>query len=159
MFAFEKNIKEFGDIGERIKNVFDIPENWPNKTTRRRKEIIELARTKLIPIKRKLEDLHEKHYRAALSAEVVLQNLYVFGLVADISRKLKEYKDENNLMLLADAPKFLNGVIQDSDTPFIYEKVGSFYKNYLIDEFQDTSAMQWKNFLPLLINSMDQGLP
>ena len=89
----------------------------------------------------------------------MLQNLYVFGLVADISRKLKEYKDENNLMLLADAPKFLNGVIQDSDTPFIYEKVGSFYKNYLIDEFQDTSAMQWKNFLPLLINSMDQGFP
>ncbi|HYI76692.1 MAG TPA: 3'-5' exonuclease, partial [Chryseolinea sp.] len=158
-FAFEKNIKEIGEIGERIKNLFDVPENWPSKTTRLRKEIIDLARTRLIPIKRQLVDLHEKYYRASLSAEVVLQNLYVFGLVADISRKLKEYKDENNLMLLADAPKFLNGVIQDSDTPFIYEKVGSFFKNYLIDEFQDTSAMQWKNFLPLLINSMDQGYP
>ena len=159
MFAYEKNIKEFKTPSDRIQNVFDIAENWPNKNTRRRSEIIELARTKLIPIKRKLVELHEKYYRAALSAEVVLQNLYVFGLIADISRKLKEYKDENNLMLLADAPKFLNGVIQDSDTPFIYEKVGSFYKNYLIDEFQDTSAMQWKNFLPLLINSMDQGHP
>ena len=159
MFAYEKNIKDFNEVKDRIQNFFDVAENWPNKSTRRRNEIIELARTKLIPIKRKLVELHEKHYRAALSAEVVLQNLYVFGLVADISRKLKEYKDENNLMLLADAPKFLNGVIQDSDTPFIYEKVGSFYKNYLIDEFQDTSAMQWKNFLPLLINSMDQGFP
>ena len=123
-----------------------LPKIGPARAQARRNEIIELARTKLIPIKRKLVELHEKYYRAALSAEVVLQNLYVFGLIADISRKLKEYKDENNLMLLADAPKFLNGVIQDSDTPFIYEKVGSFYKNYLIDEFQDTSAMQWKNF-------------
>nr|WP_276369003.1 UvrD-helicase domain-containing protein [Chryseolinea sp. H1M3-3] len=159
MFAYQKNIKEFKPPSDRIKNVFDVPENWPSKTSSRRNNIIEIARTRLIPIKRQLVEIFEKHYTTALSAEVVLQNLYVFGLVADISRKLKEYKDENNLMLLADAPKFLNGVIQDSDTPFIYEKVGSFYNNYLIDEFQDTSAMQWKNFLPLLLNSMDQGYP
>lgn len=57
--------------------------------------------------------------KQGLSAELVLNNFYAFGLIADISRKLKEYKEQNNLMLLADAPKFLNGVIQDSDTPFI----------------------------------------
>ncbi|NJN42898.1 MAG: UvrD-helicase domain-containing protein [Flammeovirgaceae bacterium] len=95
----------------------------------------------------------------ALSAEVALNNFYAFGLVTDIARKLREYKDQNNLMLLADAPQFLNGIIQDSDTPFIYEKVGSFYKNYLIDEFQDTSGFQWANFKPLLMNSLDQGFP
>ncbi|HEX6225522.1 MAG TPA: UvrD-helicase domain-containing protein, partial [Chryseolinea sp.] len=157
-FALEKTVKDI-EVGDRIRGLFDVPENWPSKTTRRRAEIIEIARTTLIPIKRQLVDYYEKHYRKAVSIDVVLQNLYVFGLIADISRKLKEYKDENNLMLLADAPKFLNGVIQDSDTPFIYEKVGSFFKNFLIDEFQDTSAMQWKNFLPLLTNSMDQGYP
>lgn len=157
MFAHQKNLKAFKPFSTRITDFFDVAENWPNKASSRRKEIVELAREKLIPIKRRLCEAYDKDYKTALSAEVVLQNLYVFGLVADISRKLKEYKEENNLMLLADAPKFLNGVIQDSDTPFIYEKVGSFYKNYLIDEFQDTSAMQWKNFLPLLINSMDQG--
>ena len=155
-YASRNSIKGIDKLSTRIKDYFDVAENWPNKSTPRRSAVIEVA-TKIIPIKRELIDLHEKHHRAALSAEVVLQNLYVFGLVADISRKLKEYKAENNVMLLADAPKFLNGVIQDSDTPFIYEKVGSFYRNYLIDEFQDTSAMQWKNFLPLLVNSMDQG--
>lgn len=157
MFASEKSLKDFKPIGERVKNLFDVAENWPSKNSSRRREIIHLAHTTLIPLKRKIIELYDKNYREALSAEIVLQNLYVFGLITDISRKLKEYKEENNIMLLADAPKFLNGVIQDSDTPFIYEKVGSFYKNYLIDEFQDTSAMQWKNFLPLLVNSMDQG--
>jgi len=157
MFANEKSLKEFKPPGDRILNYFTTAKNWPSKTSERTREIIELAEVKLIPILKELVSLFQKHFQKSLSAEIVLQNLYVFGLVADISRKLKEYKDENNLMLLADAPKFLNGVIQDSDTPFIYEKVGSFYKNYLIDEFQDTSSMQWKNFLPLLVNSLDQG--
>lgn len=156
-YAFEKNLRELGPASNRIANEFTIAKNWPNKSSFRAKEIMEVAESKLIPIIKELISLYENDFQKTLSADVVLQNLYVFGLVADISRKLKEYKDENNLMLLADAPQFLNGVIQDSDTPFIYEKVGSFYRNYLIDEFQDTSSMQWKNFLPLLINSLDQG--
>ena len=155
-YANANGLKSIAEPSTRITEYFDDAENWPQKKTPRRRTVTDLA-TKLIPLKRQLTDLYDKHFAAALSAEVVLQNLYVFGLIADISRKLKEYKAENNVMLLADAPQFLNGVIQDSDTPFIYEKVGSFYRNYLIDEFQDTSAMQWKNFLPLLVNSMDQG--
>ena len=159
LFAFEKNLKEFKEIKDRVRNHYTTAENWPGKTAAHPREIIHLAEHELIPIIYEIISLFDNEHKKSLSAEVILQNLYVFGLVADISRKLKEYKDENNLMLLADAPKFLNGVIQDSDTPFIYEKVGSFYKNYLIDEFQDTSSMQWKNFLPLLVNSLDQGYP
>ena len=121
--------------------------------------MVALARDQFVPCLEKILNAFELKYKKALSAEVALQNMYVFGLITDISRKLKEYKDENNLMLLADAPKFLNGVIRDSDTPFIYEKVGSFYKNYLIDEFQDTSGLQWQNFQPLIVNSLDQGYP
>lgn len=157
-YVNRNSVKGIPEPSGRIKEYFDNADNWPHKSTTRRKDVLDVA-AKIIPIKRKIVDLYENQLSPALSAEVVIQNLYVFGLVADISRKLKEYKAENNVMLLADAPKFLNGVIQDSDTPFIYEKVGAFYRNYLIDEFQDTSAMQWKNFLPLLVNSMDQGYP
>lgn len=157
MFASQKDLKEFKEPTDRIRNQFTSANIWPSKTTSRAREIITVAETTIIPILNEMISLYDNHYVKSLSAEVALQNMYVFGLVADISRKLKEYKDENNMMLLADAPKFLNGVIQDSDTPFIYEKVGSFFKNYLIDEFQDTSSMQWKNFLPLLSNSLDQG--
>jgi ATP-dependent exoDNAse (exonuclease V) beta subunit len=155
-FAYGRTVKH-PEIKPRVRNEFTIAKNWPGSKMSNPKKMIEVAERELAPIVRDLIQLYDEHYKKALSADIVLQNLYVFGLVADISRKLKEYKDENNLMLLADAPKFLNGVIQDSDTPFIYEKVGSFYKNYLIDEFQDTSSMQWKNFLPLLSNSLDQG--
>ncbi|MBT1704125.1 UvrD-helicase domain-containing protein, partial [Chryseosolibacter indicus] len=156
-FAFEKNISKIKSPGERIRNHFTQPQKWPSKTTRHNATIQRVAGDKLVPLLETILDVYDTSIKQALSAEVALKNLYVFGLITDISRKLKEYKDENNLMLLADAPKFLNGVIQDSDTPFIYEKVGSFYRNYLIDEFQDTSGMQWKNFQPLIVNSLDQG--
>lgn len=152
-------VKDFDEDakGKRAETDYQDSANWPAKDSPRRAAIVALANAKLLPLLNEILAYRRKHYSAALSAEAALNNFYAFGLIADISRKLKEYKDENNLMLLADAPKFLNGVIQDSDTPFIYEKVGSFYRNYLIDEFQDTSGLQWKNFFPLLVNSLDQG--
>ena len=155
------DVKEFDKEGKgsRPESVFQDPINWPNKDTSHKTLILKLAKDKLIGILNEILIYRNENYKLALSAEVALNNFYAFGLIADISRKLKDYKDENGIMLLADAPRFLNGVIQDSDTPFIYEKVGSFYRNYLIDEFQDTSGLQWKNFFPLLTNGLDQGFP
>lgn len=144
-------------LGKRPLGDYQISKNFPGKDTKHAGLMMRLAEEKLIPILLDLLEYREKNYKAAISADVALNNFYSFGLIIDISRKLKEYKDENGIMLLADAPRFLNGVIRDSDTPFIYEKVGSFYRNYLIDEFQDTSGLQWKNFLPLLTNGLDQG--
>jgi len=145
--------------GVRVIGMAASASAWPKKASPYRANILQIAETELAPRLQLLLDLLERGITDALSAEVALENLYVFGLVADISRKLREYKHEHNLMLLADAPKFLNKIIEDSETPFVYEKVGSFYRNYLIDEFQDTSGLQWKNFLPLLRNSLDQGYP
>ena len=157
MCASTKWVTDLKEPGVRVLAFSESAASWVNKKSPFAAAIQKTAEETLIPLLQRILRLYSDELTEALSAEVALQNLYVFGLVSDISRKLKEYKNENNLMLLADAPKFLNGVIQDSDTPFIYEKVGSFYKNYLIDEFQDTSGQQWKNFLPLLLNSLDQG--
>jgi ATP-dependent exoDNAse (exonuclease V) beta subunit len=160
LYAWEKNLSRMSKApSDRMRSYFTQAANWPNKKSPHKENIQRIAADRLVPVIREILDVYDEHYTMALSAEVALKNLYVFGLIADIARKLKEYKDENNVMLLADAPKFLNGIIQDSDTPFIYEKVGSFYRNYLIDEFQDTSGMQWKNFQPLIVNSLDQGYP
>lgn len=143
----------------RFRDAFTDARDWAKKDGLRYPEIYAEAQKSLAPAVVSIVNLFDKEYPTALSAELVLDNLYVFGLVSDLSRKLQEYKVDNNLMLLADAPAFLNGIIQDSDTPFIYEKIGSFYRNYLIDEFQDTSGLQWKNFLPLLVNGLDQMYP
>lgn len=155
------SVKSFdeGEKGKRPETEFQNMKNWPDKATPSTALILDLTKSKLLPLMNDILQYWHAEYKTSLSAEVVLSNFYSFGLIADISRKLKEYKDENNIMLLADAPKFLNGIIRDSDTPFIYEKVGSFFRNYLIDEFQDTSGMQWQNFQPLIVDSLDQGYP
>jgi ATP-dependent helicase/nuclease subunit A len=144
------------EFGVRPFNDYQSSANWPSKTTKHQATILKLAADQLIPLLNEIIEIR-KGYSAAISAELVLSNFYAFGLIADISRKLKDYKQENNMMLLSDAPYFLNSVIGESDTPFVYEKVGSFYKNFLIDEFQDTSGLQWKNFKPLIVNSLDSG--
>ncbi|MGC4022077.1 MAG: UvrD-helicase domain-containing protein [Cyclobacteriaceae bacterium] len=160
--AFEKfsklnSVKDYLARGSRVENEFQITKNWPAKESSNAKEIIQLAEKSWLQQLNQILDYGRKNLKTSLSAEIVLSNFYAFGLLTDISKKLAEYKRENNLMLLADAPQFLNGIIRDSDTPFIYEKAGSFYRNFLIDEFQDTSGLQWKNFQPLLINSLDSG--
>ncbi|MBZ0245497.1 MAG: UvrD-helicase domain-containing protein [Cyclobacteriaceae bacterium] len=133
------------------------PNNWAPKKKLNRDSFIEIAANHLYPILIEMVDYDKENGAKYNSILQVLKNFYAFGLIADITRKLKVYKQENNIMLLADAPKFLNGVINNSDTPFIYEKVGSYFQNYLIDEFQDTSGFQWKNFFPLLKDAIDQN--
>jgi ATP-dependent helicase/nuclease subunit A len=161
-FAKAAGIKSVSDFdeekkGKRSGNEFLKIANWPDKDTKNATLILSLAEKQMLPLLEEINSYWQSNYKKALSSELALSKFYSFGIISDISRKLIEYKERNNVMLLADAPKFLNGVIADSDTPFIYEKVGSFYRNFLIDEFQDTSGYQWKNFLPLLTNSLDQG--
>lgn len=159
IYAKKSAIADMTPPGVNFRDDFTSARDWPKAKSLKHKEILLEAEKSLVGKVKSIIQLYDEEYPKALSAELVLDNLYVFGLVSDLSRKLQEYKYDNNVMLLADAPSFLNNIIRDSDTPFIYEKIGSFYRNYLIDEFQDTSGLQWKNFLPLLVNGLDQMYP
>jgi len=86
-------------------------------------------------------------------------NRYYFalGILGDVDKKIREYTAENNIMLISDTTELLHKIIGESDAPFIYEKVGTYINNYMIDEFQDTSGMQWSNFRPLVKDSLSAG--
>lgn len=91
------------------------------------------------------------------SAKQVLKKIYEFGLTLDILKKMQEYKKEHDIMFISDATRLLTRLVADTDAPFIFEKVGSFYDHFLIDEFQDTSTLQWDSFKPLVANSLAEG--
>lgn len=100
------------------------------------------------------------HYNDTTRYQTAIEiNRYFFtlGILGDIDKKIREYSAENNVMLISDTTELLNSIIQDDDTPFIYEKVGTRINHYMIDEFQDTSRMQWANFAPLLKDSLASG--
>lgn len=77
--------------------------------------------------------------------------LALFGLV---NRMRRDYLAESNSMELGETTTILREVIGDSDAPFVYERLGSVLNHFLIDEFQDTSKLQWENLRPLLDESM-----
>lgn len=87
----------------------------------------------------------------------ILKYIHTLGILTDISVKLREYCQEQNMFLISDAAKLLQIIIDNNDAPFIYEKAGSIYRYFMIDEFQDTSKTQWHNFKPLVGNSLAQG--
>lgn len=91
------------------------------------------------------------------SAVQLSGNLYQLGILNDLYKEVRTYCNEKGLMLLSDTTHILNKLIGDNDTSFLFEKVGNYYKHLMIDEFQDTSAMQWKNFKPLVVNSLSEG--
>ncbi len=76
-----------------------------------------------------------------------VDNLEFLGFVM---RYIEQFRRENNLILLSDTNDLLSRIISDDDAPFIYERLGMFLHHYLIDEFQDTSRMQWNNLRPLV---------
>ncbi len=91
------------------------------------------------------------------TAVEIYQNLTVMGILSDLQNEIRKYCHKNNIVMLSETTKFLSEIIDGSDTPFIYEKVGVRTDNYLLDEFQDTSRMQWDNFMPLVKDSVDSG--
>jgi len=86
--------------------------------------------------------------------EKVLQAILPLKVNADIQKKLMEIEEENDLVLLSKFNILINENLRNEPSAFIYEKVGTQFQHYFFDEFQDTSAMQWQNFLPLRDNSI-----
>lgn len=99
-------------------------------------------------------ETHKKNYRSAV---ITIQHLNQLGILSDMSALLKQIRDERDLLLISDTNYLLASLTQETDTPFIYEKVGQQYRFFLLDEFQDTSTQQWANLLPLLSHALSEG--
>lgn len=136
---------------ESLFNLIDEPENWFQKNVNF-PEAFEVINPILKSIK--------AHYLANLPnyslAIAFNKNLYYLRLMQEIAVLLKQYRAENENLLISDAQKLISGITEDAgDNPsFIWEKVGNRYRNFLFDEFQDTSTSQWGSFKSLLTNAI-----
>lgn len=140
-----------------VSEIVQHAEKWPHKSSPRLQVVLSQAKNKWQPRLRDVVAFIEENMELYHSISCVLRNLYSFGLISDILRTQRKYLSDENLMLLSDASQFLNKLMHEQDTSFIYEKVGSFYRHFLLDEFQDTSGLQWKNLLPLIQNGISQN--
>ena len=149
--------KDDFDPKVRARKALLAPENWHTKTSKKKEFILTAVSNGLADCLTRAVDNFDQNHQQYESARQVMRYLYTFGILANITQKLEEYRDENELLLISDAAVFLKEIIGDNEVPFIYEKIGTTFKHYLIDEFQDTSGFQWENFKPLIKNSLAEG--
>ena len=95
-----------------------------------------------------------KEYRTARMVEKVI---FTLGLAEEFYSKLAIIEEEKGVISLDESTSLLRDIIDGSDAPFIYEKLGVRFNHFLLDELQDTSVVQWEHFKPLLANSVSEG--
>jgi ATP-dependent exoDNAse (exonuclease V) beta subunit len=140
-----------------VRKALDDVSGWYSKTSPLKHEIEQAYYNGLSDILEKIVSFQADNAQKLASAKAVLKQLNVLGILSDLIRYVKEYTRDQNLFLLSEASGFLRTIIADADAPFIYERVGNFYQHFMMDEFQDTSAIQWDNFRPLIDNSLSSG--
>jgi len=113
-------------------------------------EINYLAQSVLMTHLQDTEDYRTQHLINYNSSVLILKNIHQLGLLWDIALEMEAQNKENNRFMLSQTALFLNQMIADSDASFVYEKIGSEIRHVMIDEFQDTSRLQWRNFKSLL---------
>jgi len=137
-----------------LRHLSDMPEEWFNKGK---------ATPDLISLAQELQQMFNEIYKDYLNLKtldnthrILSKNFRGFALLRDLQKMVEGICREDNSMLLSETKHAIAGFISESEAPFIYEKVGNYFDKFMIDEFQDTSAKEWNNFLPLLRNAMSQ---
>lgn len=138
-------------IGKRIEAAMNGAEGWLKKSdlTASDPRYLLVVET-LIPLLLNAERERPRHLKLYKSADITLKHLSQLRLLNSIDEKVRQLNAEANRFLLSDTQHLLNELIRDTDSPFIFEKIGNRIEHIMIDEFQDTSTIQWDNFKVLL---------
>ena len=153
---------EAGTLGDDIRNVtvekcLNNADEWSSKSSSNKATIIALAESELIPVLQDCERFRTKNNLIVNSCQLSLRHINNLRLLANIDEEVRELNKENNRFLLSDTNTLLHNLIKDDDSSFVFEKIGTNIRNVMIDEFQDTSHMQWENFKLLMLEGLSQG--
>lgn len=106
----------------------------------------------------KLNEYWESMLQEYGTIQLFLNNFFNMALLQHMARALEATKKEEQIIRISEFNKLISELIQDENAPFIYERLGTRFKHFLLDEFQDTSHLQWLNLVPLIHNSIGENL-
>ena len=128
----------------------ELEGKWVKAGGRKNKDLLS-TRYSLLEIVKSLR----KPFEDKFTVDAILSNVYKIGLLGKIEANINTFNKDNNTILLANTNEIINRIIDCKDVvPYIYERVGTRIRHFLIDEFQDTSKMQWSNLSFLLEESI-----
>lgn len=143
-----QSIKE-GKFNPKNKTYHEAEDIKINKTAKD-KDVIEGVIPELLSLLKRIYANQEKiaFYGA------FLKNITPLSLLNTVSQELSKIQKEQNILSISEFNAIIYKEIQNQPAPFIYERLGEKYKHFFIDEFQDTSEMQWQNLIPLIDNAL-----
>lgn len=144
------------ELGSRAQAASESAEAWASKGASRRDEIIALAHSQLVDHINETQRICAECITVINSCELILYHLNQLQLINIIHDHVLQLNKEENRFLLADTCQMLSHM-QTGDSAFVFEKLGYYIRHIMIDEFQDTSRMQWDNFFPLLLEGLSHG--
>lgn len=149
------NSDEHIDIDKHFNNI-DVIEKWLKKSDLDT-EPLKSATIKLIKKSEELMVYFTGGYKYYLTSRIIKKHFNFAVLINQSLQVIHNYLNSTGKFLISEVPVFLSEIAKHNSSSFIYEKMGTFYENYLIDEFQDTSQVQWDSFYPLLLESLSSG--
>lgn len=154
--GFFNNVFHKEPDSTKIKNAIEDPEKLLNKAQKNDPEWLAFAND----ISNKFGEIEEERKAIApymATSSLILENLTPLLLLNEIGRQVTNISNDTGSFLLAKTPDLFNKMVKKEDSSFIFEKSGTTFKHVMIDEFQDTSGTQWKNFKNLLVENMSQA--
>jgi len=130
---------------------------YGGKITEQTKSDIDAIKSTLLDGFNNIQILKDEGYSNYVLFNLINKNIYSLAVLNEIEKLLNEYKSQNNILHISEFNKMISKIVMNEPIPFIYERLGERYSNYLIDEFQDTSVLQFQNLLPLIDNSLASG--
>jgi ATP-dependent exoDNAse (exonuclease V) beta subunit len=142
--------------GSRIMEAIE-KNKWCGKDSPESERLIKKICPQLNKIAWDLIHFIRENYAYYSLCELLSRQMYPLMLLKKIEEISEEQKLEEHLVFISEFNQKIFDIINNEPTPFIYERLGDRYQHYLLDEFQDTSSLQWQNILPLLDNSLSNG--
>ncbi|PBJ11055.1 exodeoxyribonuclease V subunit beta [Flavobacterium sp. ACN6] len=138
-----------GKFNPKNKTFHEFEDIAINKTAKDRALIENIIPELLQMLKEVYQNFEKRDFYKAF-----LKNITPLSLLNTVSNELAKIQSEQNILSISEFNAIIHREIQNQPAPFIYERLGERYRHFFIDEFQDTSEMQWQNLIPLIDNSL-----
>ena len=150
--------KTFEQPGTRFYTVFE-KRNCFSKEAEKQLDKVQVDEiiAALLAILEPLSKFYGKEFGKYLFYKAQRNLLYLYALRAQIRTAFNELVEAEEVVHISEFNKLLNTVMGDFSVPFLYERIGERFKHVFVDEFQDTSVLQWQNLLPLIDNGLASG--
>ncbi len=157
--CFVNNFAKYaaGELKPPTDKMLKAAENIEEWYTKSSSGNVVVAAGVLMPKLNEICTLYNNNISSINTTKLLRENYRSFALLTDLYSKLKDICSEENIMVLDKTKEILSTFVDQSNAPFIYEKVGTRFDHYMIDEFQDTSLREWCNLRPLLLEALSSN--